>query len=231
MPRPVERYRQEFLALLLAQQPESVLDVGCGDGALLRQLAAHGIACGGVDVDERAVASLVADGMSARGADATQLPYANASFDWVVMQYTAHHLASLQVAIVEMWRVARRGVMLLDPWYDTSITSQRVSLAIDRWSKRIDRQRGMVHNEVLAAADMLAPLVAEPQARFQVAHWLDLVPVPIDAVRERVAAQLASVPPSEAMRREAAALVEHAERDGASDDGAIVVLARRSDGD
>lgn len=227
MPRPVERYRQDFLALLLALEPASVLDVGCGDGALLRALATRGLACAGVDVDERAVAALVAEGIEARVADAAQLPFANASIDWVVMQYTAHHLAGLHLAIAEMWRVARRGVLLLDPWYDTSITSQRVSLAIDRWSKRIDRQRGMVHNEVLTAADMLAPLAGEPQARFEVTHWLGLAPLPLEHVRERIAAQLASVPPSEALRREAAALVEHVERDGASDDGAIVVLARR----
>jgi SAM-dependent methyltransferase len=227
MPRPVERYRQDFLALLLAQRPESVLDVGCGDGALLRDLAARGIPCAGVDVDARAVSALVAAGLSARGGDAAQLPYANGSFDWVVMQYSAHHLASPEVAVAEMWRVARSGLLLLDPWYDTSITSQRVSLAIDRWSKRIDRQRGMVHNEVLSAAELLAPLAAEPQARCRIVHWLDLAPLPLAAVRERVATQLESVPPSESLRREAAALVEHAERDGASDDGAILVFARR----
>jgi len=227
MPRPVDRYRREFLALLLAQQPESVLDVGCGDGALLRALSARNVPCAGVEHDAGAAALLVAAGLDARVADAAKLPFANGSFGWVTMQYTAHHLASLPVAIEECWRVARRGVMVLEPWYDTSITSQRVSLAIDRWSKRIDRQRGMVHNEVLAAAELLAPLAGEPQVAFEVAHWLVLEPVTAAAVRERIAAQLATVPPSEALRREAAALAEHVDRDGASDDGAICVLARR----
>lgn len=230
MPRPVERYRRDFVALLLAQHPGSVLDVGCGDGALLRQLAAQGIAVAGVDVDADAVAALARAGFDARVCDAAQLPFPNGSFDWVVVTWSAHHFASLAVALEECWRVARRGVAVIDPWYDTSITSQRVSLAIDRWSKRIDRQRGMVHNEVLTAAELIAPLAAEPQAKFEVAHWLELAPVPSAAVRDRIAQQLASVPPSEALRREAAALVEHVDRDGASDDGAIVVIARRTAG-
>ena len=230
MPLAQDRYRRDFLALLLAEQPRSVLDVGCGDGALLRAIAERGIAVAGVDSDARAVAALVAEGLDARVAGAEQLPFANGAFDWVTLAWTAHHLASPDVAIAQCWRVARRGLLVIDAWYDTSITSQRVALALDRWSKRIDRQRGLVHHEVLSAADLVAPLMDQSQAEIEVSHWLSLSLLPATHVRDRVAAQLATVPPSEALRREAAALLEHVDRDGASDDGAIVLLARRVSG-
>ena len=70
----------------------------------------------------------------------------------------------------------------------------------------------------------------QSQAEIEVSHWLSLSLLPATHVRDRVAAQLATVPPSEALRREAAALLEHVDRDGASDDGAIVLLARRVSG-
>ena len=224
--RPVEAYRRECLELLLACSPSSVLDVGCGTGGLLRELAQSGVRATGVDVEAEAVAALELQGFDARLASAGHLPFEERSFDWVVMQYTAHHLAQLRLAMLEMWRVARRGVIVLDPWYDTSLVSQRVALALDRWSKRIDRQRGMVHADCLGACDILAPLPADA-TRVEVRHWLRLVPLQLTAVRELIARQLASVPPSEALRREADALLEHVERDGASEDGALFVLAAR----
>jgi SAM-dependent methyltransferase len=49
--------------------------------------------------------------------DATQLPFADHSFDFVFARYLMMHLPSLETAVREMLRVARRGgkVMLVEP--------------------------------------------------------------------------------------------------------------------
>ncbi len=47
-------------------------------------------------------------------ADAEELPYAAASFDWVVVNAGLHHCRSPHRALLEMYRVARRGIFALE---------------------------------------------------------------------------------------------------------------------
>jgi len=93
---------------------KDVLDVGCGDGGLTRELAGLGARVTGIEVSERQLAA-------ARAADdgtlhtrylvgrAEAIPLPDASFDLVVFRATLHHVAVEQMpaALSEAARVLR----------------------------------------------------------------------------------------------------------------------------
>ncbi len=99
----------------------SILDVACGSGELLRQTAAFAHATGreirltGIDLHERSFTERAVDISFVRG-DAFQLPFADDSFDFAISSLFFHHLAneSIPLALAEMSRVARRGVIVID---------------------------------------------------------------------------------------------------------------------
>ena len=114
--RPQQLYRQEFRQRILAERPQSVLEVGCRDGKCLQELLAAGVHAEGIEVDPAHVAELRARGLCVHAAKGETLPFAAGAFDLVVSEYCAHHFADLTHHLAEAIRVARRGVFLLDPW-------------------------------------------------------------------------------------------------------------------
>lgn len=226
-PSPVEQYRTELVERLLACAPDSVLDAGCGDGALLAALAPRVARVSGIDADEGCVAATRARGFTAQVADASRLPHADGEFDWVVLQYAAHHFTALDAAMRECWRVARAGVLVQDPWYDESFVSQRIALALDRWYKQIDRLEGMVHEDCLDAATICAALAAEPGIAIEVRHRLVLQAVPFSEVVREVDRRLRSGRVPGSLETEARAILEDAERHGVSEPGMLLVSLRR----
>lgn len=92
----------------------SLLDVGCGTGYFTRRFAAAGMRVTGVDPDLDMLAFA-----RARDTDipyiegrAEALPFPDAGFDYVSAVTSLCFVADPQRALVEMWRVARRGVVL-----------------------------------------------------------------------------------------------------------------------
>lgn len=226
-PSPRERYRQDTLQRLLALAPDSVLDVGCGDGAFLAELAARLPGVAGIDTDAEQVAAAQARGLDARIASAARLPFADGAFDWVLLQNTAHHLAELEAAMRECWRVARAGVLVQDPWYDESFVSQRIALALDRWYKQIDRLEGMVHEDCRDSATICAALAGVPGIAIEVRHRLVLQAVPFSEVVREVDRRLRSGNVPGSLETEARAILEDAERHGVSEPGMLLVSLRR----
>ncbi|MGH2857800.1 MAG: class I SAM-dependent methyltransferase [Solirubrobacteraceae bacterium] len=104
-----------MLERLAAPAGRDVVDVGCGDGSLVRRLAASGARVTGVEIsDEQLRRAIEADG----GAGATylvgraqELPLADGSVDLVVFMRTLHHVepAQLMSALTEARRVLRGG--------------------------------------------------------------------------------------------------------------------------
>lgn len=94
----------------------SVLDVGCGFGALVHALLREGVDARGVDIAPVAVdhANTIAPGRFQVGS-ILALPFADGSFDAVVCTDCLEHLAEedVPVALRELARVARRAVYIV----------------------------------------------------------------------------------------------------------------------
>ena len=92
----------------------SVLDVGCGDGLLLRMLRERGVKGKGLDVSETAVELCRADGLDVSSGDFTQetLPFKDDAMDYVVALDVLEHLYHPEILLKEMARVARIAVII-----------------------------------------------------------------------------------------------------------------------
>jgi SAM-dependent methyltransferase len=98
----------DVLADLVPLPGSEVVDVGCGDGSLMRALAARGASVVGVEVSEAAVAR-AGDGCLLGRADA--LPLDDESVDACVLMRSLHHVPAeaMPRAFTECARVLRPG--------------------------------------------------------------------------------------------------------------------------
>ncbi|MCW8827653.1 MAG: class I SAM-dependent methyltransferase [Gammaproteobacteria bacterium] len=108
---------REFALLTHLVRPspgESLLDLGTGTGHFARRFAAAGLAVSGLDPDRAALdyARSLAGGVDYLQGDMQTLPFADASFDYCSAVTSLCFVAEPQRALGEMWRVARRGVIL-----------------------------------------------------------------------------------------------------------------------
>ena len=187
--RPQETYRQALLQRLSALTPERVLEVGCGGGGFLRSARGTGPTLFGIDPDEDAVQALGEEGFEVSRGQAQQLAFPDQAMDVVVFSYSAHHIEDWQRALEEALRVARRAVLILDPWYDKRLPCQRVARTFDVWCKQIDRECGMVHNDCLDAADLVGATDRQhgfvPDQRFLPARVAAVGTGPIEGMGRR----------------------------------------------
>ncbi|MGF1639436.1 MAG: methionine biosynthesis protein MetW [Rhodospirillales bacterium] len=98
-------------------EPESrVLDVGCGDGALLAYLVdAKGIDGRGIELSTGGVNACVSAGLSVIQGDAeTDLnDYPDRAFDYVVLSQTLQAMRAPRVILQQLLRVGRRAIVSL----------------------------------------------------------------------------------------------------------------------
>jgi SAM-dependent methyltransferase len=106
-----------LLEEIVGQGGHRVLDVGCGEGAIARRLAAAGAEVVGIDPLASAIAvARAADPGSGRvpsflEASAEALPFEETSFDTVIFFNSLHHIPvdSMDLALSEAGRVLRPG--------------------------------------------------------------------------------------------------------------------------
>jgi SAM-dependent methyltransferase len=111
--RRIIQYLVEKICTTLNNPYPRILDVGCGTGANLKMLAAHGSA-EGVDISSQAVDFCRERGLnSVRLGAAEQLPYENGSFDLVTALDVVEHLDDDVAGLQEMRRVLRRDGRVL----------------------------------------------------------------------------------------------------------------------
>jgi SAM-dependent methyltransferase len=226
--QPQELYRLDLRDRIAAIAPESLLDVGCGKGELLR--AATLTACPrrvGLEVATADVGPLREQGVDVRQGRAEALPFEDRSFDVVVLEYVAHHLEDLERGLAEAARVARIAVLVLDPWYDLAVPSQRVAREFDEWLKVIDRRTGLVHNSCPSAADLAAPFLALGGFAIDYSQRLALCSVPMETLEATARDQLAQIPSDGDVERSLQRILAQARRDGMSEDGALLLSAAR----
>jgi ubiquinone/menaquinone biosynthesis C-methylase UbiE len=113
------RHRRDLVLRLWPRDAgATALDVGCGDGALSRELAARGQRVVGLDLSlKRAVRARervpeVAFGL----ASAYELPFPDRAFDTVVCTDLLEHLDEPERALRELVRVARGAVIVSVPY-------------------------------------------------------------------------------------------------------------------
>jgi len=103
----------------LIQPQEKVLDLGCGDGSLLRYLIdTQRIVGRGVEIAELKVLACVRNGVTVRQGDLHEelRDYPEHSFDTVILSYGLPYLNDPAFIVSNMLRVGRRAVVSFPNW-------------------------------------------------------------------------------------------------------------------
>jgi SAM-dependent methyltransferase len=119
--RKLHRYRAdlEMVLRLIGPRPLRVLDVACGTGFRVLELAQHGHAAFGVDIDPNLCR--LANGAATHFGvpatlvcgDACRVPLADASFDVVMSNSFFEHVYDVDVALSEQLRLLKPGGLLI----------------------------------------------------------------------------------------------------------------------
>ena len=91
-----------------------VLDVGCGDGALLLHLAHHkDVDARGIELSQAGVNACVAEGLAVVQGDADKdlAGYPLQAFDYVVLSQTLQATHKPSEVLAQMTRIGRRGIV------------------------------------------------------------------------------------------------------------------------
>lgn len=111
-------YLRNITRLVREARPERLLDVGCGEGVVLRHLDRHlaGVTAVGFDVDGTGLrVAQSQNSVSLVQGSVYALPFASASFDLVLCCEVLEHVERPDAALAELTRVSSRHVLLSVP--------------------------------------------------------------------------------------------------------------------
>jgi methionine biosynthesis protein MetW len=106
-----------FSIIAAALRPgQSVLDIGCGDGAMLEHFArTRGVRGVGVDVSSVGVALAQRRGVDARLDTTADLLRTGETFDHVVLSEVIEHVADAERLALDAWALTRRSLWITFP--------------------------------------------------------------------------------------------------------------------
>jgi ubiquinone/menaquinone biosynthesis C-methylase UbiE len=108
-----EHYRA-FVRFAKKHAGLTVLDVGCGYGAYSRALIEQGVSCVGCDVNFEYLQEAQRGGLPVATVDSV-LPFADRTFDSVLLFEVIEHVPRIDKLLQECFRVARRNVLITVP--------------------------------------------------------------------------------------------------------------------
>jgi ubiquinone/menaquinone biosynthesis C-methylase UbiE len=112
------------------QEGQSLLDVGCGTGALLQEVQSRypRNPLAGIDLSEpmlHKARQKLGEAVELKHASADRLPFKDRSFDFVVSSSAFHFFPHPHTALSEMWRVLRvHGWLVITDWCRDYLTCQ-----------------------------------------------------------------------------------------------------------
>ncbi len=95
-----------------------VLEVGCGTGLILERIARVAERAEGIDLSPGMLEQARQRGLSVCEGSATELPFADATFDLVYSYKVLAHVPDIEKALAEMARVTRPGGTILAEFYN-----------------------------------------------------------------------------------------------------------------
>jgi SAM-dependent methyltransferase len=140
-----------------AARGREVLEVGCGTGLILSRIARVARRAAGVDLSTNMLEQARARGLDVQRADATALPFPDASFDVAYSFKVLAHIQELGAALAEMTRVTRPGGRLFFEFYNRH--SLRFLARRVRGGQAV--AEGIDDNQVYVRFDTLAGLVPQ----------------------------------------------------------------------
>lgn len=148
---------------------ETILDVGCGDGAITNPLAER-YAVVGVDSSEVALRHLRTEAVLA---DAAALPFEDGSFDLVLSSQLLEHLDDEQYgrALVEMRRVTRRFLLISVP-YREDLRQRLIRCPRCGWRGHVwGHRRSFTIDSLVSDVGGATPVEARIFGRLQAPPW------------------------------------------------------------
>ena len=113
--RARKQTRADFLVIeSLVPEGAKVLDIGCGDGALLKLLEETRTVDGrGIELSQAGVNRCVANGLSVVQGDADRdlVDYPNDSFDYVILSQTIQATHRPRTVLAQLLRIGKRAIV------------------------------------------------------------------------------------------------------------------------
>jgi len=114
LPAPPGEHYRAFVRFARKHAGASILDLGCGYGAYGGALMKEGLKCVGCDINLNYLKRAAQHGLPVVNVDST-LPFADRSFDSVVLFEVIEHVTDIQGILKEAFRVARENVLITVP--------------------------------------------------------------------------------------------------------------------
>ncbi len=129
-----------------------VLEVGCGTGLMMTRIAPIARHVTGVDLSAGMLEKARERGLNVMQADATKLPFADASFDAAVSFKVLAHIENIQAAMSEMCRVVRPGGIVAAEFYNRHSIRSLIKFA----KKPSEIGAGVVDTDVFTRYDSIS---------------------------------------------------------------------------